>query len=181
MRPQKLALVSSLASFGAVVYFLESFIPFPLPFGHWGLSNLVVLIAVVLFDWKTVLLVAFLKSALGSLVTGRLFSVVSMMSITGSITSAFVEVLIYRTSIFGLVGVSVIGSVANNVTQSITGALLIKSWSFLVILPQMLIFGIPGAVLNAYLTERVVIRAKDSFSFSIPKKSKDNENDSGRI
>lgn len=181
MRSQKLALISSLASFGAVVYFLEAFIPFPLPFGHWGLSNLVVLIAVVLFDWKTVLLVAFLKSVLGSLVTGRLFSVVSMMSITGSVTSALVEVLIYRTSIFGLVGVSVIGSVANNVTQSITGALLVKSWSFLVILPQMLVFGIPGAILNAYLTERVVIRAKDNFGFSITKKSEDTENDSGQI
>ncbi|MEN3008005.1 Gx transporter family protein [Pseudothermotoga sp.] len=181
MKSQKLALISSLASFGAVVYFLETFIPFPLPFGRWGLSNLVVLIAVTLFDWGTVLMVALLKSVLGSLITGRLFSVISLMSIAGSTASALVEVLVYRTFIFGLVGVSIVGSVVNNITQSIIGALLIKSWTFLVVLPQMLIFGVPGAILNAYLTERVVRRAKNSFGFDITKKNTNTENDGERV
>ncbi len=172
-----MALISSLASLGSVIYFLESFVPFPLPFGRWGLSNLVVLIAVVLYDWRTVLAVSLLKSVISALITGQLFSIVSLMSVAGSTAAAASEYIAYRTSVFGLVGVSVLGSVVNNITQSIVGAMSIKSWSFLLILPQMLILGIPGAVLNAYLAERVVKRAKNNFGLDVTQKVTNNEND----
>lgn len=178
MSSRKLARISSLASLGSVIYFLETFIPFPLPFGRWGLSNLVVLIAVVLYDWQTVFAVSLLKSVVSALITGQLFSIVSLMSIAGSITAAACEYITFRTSIFGLTGVSVLGSVANNVAQSIVGAVSIKSWSFLLVLPHMLILGVPGAVLNAYLTERVVKRAKNSFGLNVAQKVTNNENDS---
>lgn len=176
MNSRRLALVASLASLGSIIYFVESFVPFPLPYGRWGLSNLVVLITVVLYDWKVIFTVSLLKGILGSLITGRLASVLSLMSITGSVAAAACEYLIYRTSLFGLVGVSIVGSIANNVAQSIVGALIVKSWSFLLILPQMLIFGIPGAILNAYLAERVVRRAKNNFGLSFTQKSSNNEN-----
>lgn len=76
-------------------------------------------------------------------------------------------------------GVSVLGSVVNNITQSIVGAMSIKSWSFLLILPQMMILGIPGAILNAYLAERVVRRAKNNFGLDVTQKIANNENDPG--
>ncbi len=170
-------MISSLASLGSVIYFLESFVPFPLPFGRWGLSNLVVLIAVVLYDWRTVLAVSLLKSVISALITGQLFSIVSLMSVAGSTAAAASEYIAYRASVFGLMGVSVLGSVVNNITQSIVGAMSIKSWSFLLILPQMMILGIPGAILNAYLAERVVKRAKNNFGLDVTQKIADNEND----
>ncbi|WP_448535356.1 Gx transporter family protein [Pseudothermotoga sp.] len=177
MSSRRLALISSLASLGSVIYFLESFVPFPLPFGRWGLSNLVVLIAVVLYDWRTVLAVSLLKSVISALITGQLFSIVSLMSVAGSTAAAASEYIAYRASVFGLMGVSVLGSVVNNITQSIVGAMSIKSWSFLLILPQMMILGIPGAILNAYLAERVVKRAKNNFGLDVTQKIADNEND----
>ncbi|MGB9789835.1 MAG: Gx transporter family protein [Thermotoga caldifontis] len=181
MNVRRLALISSLASLGSVIYFLETFVPFPLPYGRWGLSNLVVLIAVMLYDFKTVLAVSLLKSVVGSLITGRLFSIVSLMSVAGSVAAATSEYIAYRSSIFGLVGISVLGSVANNVAQALVGAMSIRSWSFLLILPQMLFLGVPGAILNAYLAERVVRRAKDNFGFSVAQESADNEHDTRKI
>ncbi len=174
-----MAMISSLASLGSVIYFLESFVPFPLPFGRWGLSNLVVLIAVVLYDCRTVLAVSLLKSVISTFITGQLFSIVSLMSIAGSTAAAASEYIAYRASVFGLMGVSVLGSVVNNITQSIVGAMSIKSWSFLLILPQMMILGIPGAILNAYLAERVVRRAKNNFGLDVTQKIANNENDPG--
>jgi heptaprenyl diphosphate synthase len=43
----------------------------------------------------------------------------------------------------------------------------------------MMILGIPGAILNAYLAERVVRRAKNNFGLDVTQKIANNENDPG--
>ncbi|RKX38213.1 MAG: heptaprenyl diphosphate synthase, partial [Thermotogae bacterium] len=59
-----------LGAIGTAVYLIETLIPFPLPFGRWGLSNFTVLAAAIAFGTREAVSVALVKSLLGSIFTG---------------------------------------------------------------------------------------------------------------
>lgn len=160
MRSKKIALNSLFISLGIAVYVLENFIPFPFPNGRWGFSNFVVLLSVFLFGAKEGLVVAFGKSFVGSLLTGHFLDVVFFMSVLGSVSAAIVEATLLKTKIFGLLGVSIFGSVTNNVVQTFVGAVFIGSRAIFWLLPYMLVLGLPGAFANAYIAGKVIDRVQ---------------------
>lgn len=160
MRSRRIALNSLFISLGIAVYVLESFIPFPFPNGKWGFSNFVVLLSIVLFGAKQGLIVAVGKSFVGSLITGHFLDVVFFMSVLGSISAAIIEIIVLKTKIFGLLGVSIFGSVTNNAVQAFVGALFVGSKAIFWILPYMLVLGLPGAFANAYIAGKVIDRVQ---------------------
>ncbi len=160
MRSKKIALNSLFISLGIAVYVLESFVPFPFPNGKWGFSNFVVLISVAVFGVKDGLIVAVGKSLVGSLIIGHFLDVAFFMSVFGSISAALIEALIFKMNIFGLLGVSVFGSVTNNVVQTFVGAIFIGSRALFWILPYMVVLGLPGAFANAYIAGKVISRVQ---------------------
>lgn len=160
MKSRKIALNSLFISLGIAVYVLESFIPFPFPNGKWGFSNFVVLLSIVLFGAKQGLIVAVGKSFFGSLVTGHFLDVIFFMSVLGSISAAIIEAIVVKTKIFGLLGVSIFGSVTNNAVQAFVGAFFVGSKAIFWILPYMLVLGLPGAFANAYIAGKVIDRVQ---------------------
>lgn len=163
MRSKKIALNSLFISLGMAVYVLESFIPFPFPNGKWGFSNFVVLLSIALFGVKEGLTVAIGKSLAGSLVTGHFLDIVFFMSIFGSTSAAVVESVAFKIKIFGLLGVSILGSVTNNVVQTFVGTLFVGSKALFWILPYMLVLGLPGAFANAYIVGKVIPRVQKTY------------------
>lgn len=177
MRSRRIALNSLFISLGIAVYVLESFIPFPFPYGKWGFSNFVVLLSIVLFGAKQGLIVAVGKSFVGSLVTGHFLDVVFFMSVLGSISAAIIETVVLKTNIFGLLGVSIFGSVTNNAVQAFVGALFVGSKAIFWILPYMLVLGLPGAFANAYIAGKVIDRVqKVDLGVFVTTQTEDSEN-----
>jgi heptaprenyl diphosphate synthase len=63
-----------------------------------------------------------IRIVLGSLVTGRLFSPVFILAITGGFTSLIVMHILIKTGRrwFSMLGISVCGALAHNMTQLVT-------------------------------------------------------------
>ncbi|AEH50909.1 Gx transporter family protein [Pseudothermotoga thermarum] len=177
VKVKKLVYASVLIALGSMMYIFESIIPFPIPFGKWGFSNFVVLFSATVFDLKTTLLVAIGKSVFGNLIAGHVFDPVFVLSFCGSLSAAFIQFAAWRIKFFGLAGVSLLGSIGNNLTQALVGMAVLKSSAFLILLPWMLILGIPGAFANAMIVKKVKEYATEvDFGFNFSKEKKAFEN-----
>lgn len=169
-----------LGAIGTVVYLIETLIPFPLPFGRWGFSNFTVLAAAVVFGTREAVSVALVKSLLGSIFTGTFLGPVFFMSFFGNLTAALAQGVAWKPRVFGIFGVSLIGSAINNVVQITVGRLILGSSAIFALLPYMFVLGSFGAFANALIVKRVWSHAgSPGVIFSAT--SKDIANDSSRF
>jgi heptaprenyl diphosphate synthase len=152
----RLARIACLIAIGAVLHTVETIIITALPllpvFMRLGLANIVTLIAIVLFDTKTGITVAGMRSILGSAVKGMLFSFSFVLSFSGAISSALVMGMVYKYLQFGLIGVSIIGAISSNLAQMIIVYLCFERniWVFN-LLPFLLIIALVGGSINGII------------------------------
>lgn len=166
MEARRITALSMLIAIGSVLYLLESLIPFPLPVpgGRWGFSNLVLIIALAGMPLGDIFVLSIGKSLVGGLLTGRLATPGFLMGITGSLSSGAVMWLLNRTERFGLVGISLAGASASNLTQLLVAyALIVKSMEIVFLYPYMLVMGSISALINAYIAFEVIRRMGDDF------------------
>ena len=132
-----------IALMGALCLFLSALdylIPKPLPFMRIGLANFPLLIALGFFSVKNFFLLAFVKVAGQSLITGTLFSYVLLFSLTGTALSAVTMILLHRRA--SLVGTSIAGAFVSNVSQLVLARFMLFGESILFLAPPFLITGI---------------------------------------
>lgn len=121
-----------LVSMALAVSLIERMIPIPfvMPGAKLGFSNMVILVTLVLFDFKRALLVASLKSVLLMLIIG--FGPSFIYSFTGAIFSTIMMWISYKYfnekyKIFSIIGVSIIGAVSHNFAQLTAATYILKS------------------------------------------------------
>lgn len=151
----------------SVVYVVEGLIPFPVPGGKWGFSNFLVLYLSYYEGLSDALLLATSKSVLGSILSGTFLTPGFLMGFFGSLSAAFFQSIISRTGIFGIVGISIIGMVANNLAQFLIGSIIIDSSAIYGLLPIVMFLGTFSAIANSYLAKQTsIIRNMESGSRS---------------
>jgi heptaprenyl diphosphate synthase len=137
-----------LVSMGLALSIIESFIPVPfiMPGAKLGLSNIVILITLVLFGFKEALIVGILKSIAFVLSTGSVSSLI--YSLLGSVFSCLIMYFVYKyfSNIFSLIGVSIFGAVAHNVSQVAVASLIMNNFKVFSYLPPLL----PVSLLTGY-------------------------------
>ncbi len=160
----KRILFAALLALGIVVYVLEGFFPplVPVPGAKLGLSNIVVLFAMLFLGYGSGILLAIARSILGSFLAGTLFSPGALLSLTGGLVSALVVAFSLRRlrPPLGLVGVSILGAIAHNVTQlAVAYFLFVQVAGLFYYLPFMLILGLISGLITGliavYLFERL--------------------------
>lgn len=115
--------LSILVACAAVLQVAESLIPHPLPGVRLGLANIITLIALVEVDFKSAFKIAILRTLIGSIILGTFLTPSFILSFSGGIVSAVMMALFYwlsskKTGVrFSLLGISIIGSLAHNLTQ----------------------------------------------------------------
>ncbi len=126
LRSKRIAEVSIFTASAVVIYVIETFIPRPLPWLRFGFSNIIVLIALYLLGFKPALLVTGLKSILGALIVGNLFTPAFLFSISGGIVSLSIMALLLSLFpyLFSPLGISIWGAAAHNLTQLLIASLL---------------------------------------------------------
>jgi len=127
-----------LTAISTIIFTIESLIPSPVPMIRIGLANVITLIVLQSWGVSEALTVMILRIFLGSLLTGRLFSPLFVMSITGGIASTFVMAILikYFQKSVSLVGASIAGAAVHNIVQIYTANLLfIKNIGTTSILP----------------------------------------------
>ena len=152
MKTKKLVHISLLFALCIILNFLEgTYVLFPLyPGVKLGLSNVVVMFALFLMNFKSAVSLSVAK-ALFSFIT-RGFSA-GVLSLSGGLASVFAMLILHR--LFGkkisLTALSITGGVIHNAAQLSAVSIMWKSVAVFSLSPVLIISGIIFGTLNALL------------------------------
>ncbi|NLJ80112.1 MAG: Gx transporter family protein [Firmicutes bacterium] len=150
------------------LHVFEALIPVPsdllVPGFKLGLANIVSLYAILNFDLKDAIMIAILRTILGSLLAGTFMTITFFFSFSGGLASALIMGLAYRfwSKYFSLLGISLIGALTHNLAQLSVAALVIKSAGIFGYLPYMLFFALPTGVFVGLVTIQIQKRYSTS-------------------
>jgi heptaprenyl diphosphate synthase len=163
-----------LMAFSLITYFIESLLPPLVPAvsgARLGLSNIFILYALYAFGWKDAMFVALVKSFLGPIFAGAPTGI--FFALGGSILSLSTMVLLKNMSgiKFGLVGVSVAGSLLHNVGQMAIAVLFTSTVSIVLYFPVLALVSIPCGIITGIAADRL-LKVTENISLKPKKKSK---------
>ncbi len=165
---KKLAVIAMLVAQASVLHFIEGLLPNPIPIPgvRLGLANIITLLALVMFDFRTAMQISILRTVLGAMLSGTLFGVGFFMSFTGALAAACVMALLLcacSSHGFSLIGVSIAGALAHNLGQLAMAALILNFPGIFYYLPVMLLSSIPTGIITGLLLIELVkyIRASN--------------------
>lgn len=123
-----------------------------------GLANVVALFAVMTVGLGQALLLSFLRTLLGGLLSGTFMNVGYYLSTSGALLSTLC--MYWGKTAWGenlsFVGVSVLGAVSHNIAQVFVASLLLRQPGLMFYLPYLLFFGVFTGAFVGMLTGRIV-------------------------
>lgn len=154
-KSEKVAYYGIFAALAILMGYVERLIqlPFGIPGIKLGLANVVVLIVLYRMGEKPALCISLVRI----LISGILFSGFSgfLYSTAGALCSYFAMLLLKRTNLCSIIGVSVIGGVFHNIGQIITASFVLKTTGlFYTYLPALIVSGVITGVLIGIVGER---------------------------
>ncbi len=156
---RRIARLAVFIAIGAVLHWVESLLPAPLPIpgAKLGMANLITLLAVTRWGLADGFYVAAGRALLGSLLGGTFGTLTFAMSTSGSVTAALAMGAMTLLPL-SLIGISVIGALTHNVIQLGVFFLVTGYAGVWVYLPYLIVLALPSGiaigVLGLYLTTR---------------------------
>lgn len=149
MKTKRIALTGLLVALAMILSYVETLIPVfvAVPGMKLGLTNLVVLIAFLLLDWKYALFINAVRILLVAFTFGNAFAL--MYSAAGGALSFLIMLLLFKLKKFSPVGISVAGGVGHNIGQILVAMWVLETGQLIYYLPILLVSGtIAGAVVG---------------------------------
>ncbi|HHY35755.1 MAG TPA: Gx transporter family protein [Firmicutes bacterium] len=155
-----MARVAVLVGLASVLHAVEALIPVPylMPGAKLGLANTVALYAVLRLGLGEALMISFLRTLLGSLLSGTFLNVSYYLSTGGAIVSTVVmhaAAKIPRERL-STVGVSIGGAATHNITQLLLAAAILRTTGVFFYLPYLLFFAVPTGIFTGFLAGRLI-------------------------
>lgn len=162
MTARKTAVLGMLMAAGILLQLLESFVPVVMivPGYKIGLANIVGLAALYLYGPKDMVIVTSGRIVLASLLTGTIFSVAFILSVTGGILSMAVMALTYKTRKFSIYGVSVAGAAAHSLGQVAAITVIYQQYFMQMFAPILLALSIVSGLLTALVARLLLKRVR---------------------
>ena len=155
---RQITIMGMLVALAMVLGFVETLIPINLgiPGMKLGLANIVVVIALFLFDVKTAVVVSILRIILIAMTFGNM----SMMfySIAGASLSLLSMIVISKIKSFSLISVSIVGGIMHNVGQIICAAFVVRTNGVFTYLPVLMIAGLVSGALIGIVAGLISVR-----------------------
>ena len=143
MNTRKMTLLGLLIAVALLATYIEYLLPSPIasmPGIKLGLANVIILALLYLFHSKTSLYVNILRILLAALLfTGFIGG---MYALVGGFFSFISMYLAKRSSVFSILGVSVIGATSHNVGQILVSAIILQNRKLFYYLPILTISAI---------------------------------------
>ncbi|MFY9504457.1 MAG: Gx transporter family protein [Dethiobacteria bacterium] len=160
MRPNlfKMTYLAVLVTFAVVIHTVEAALPLPMPVPgvRLGLANMVTLLTIVLYGARSGLLVAVLRTVVGSLIGGTFLGFGFWLSLAGGVTCTVVmslAVLLMKKGYLSLISVSVLGATAHNLAQLTVASAIVGSATLLRgYLPLLLLLAVPTGFFTGLAT-----------------------------
>lgn len=177
---QKIGLMAVFIATGLVLQYVENqILVTPVPGGKLGLSNIVTIINIFVFGGRNSILIAALRSFLGSVMMGGVIS--AIYSVSGAVLSTVFMWLIknYFYPRVSIVGISVAGAAVHNITQLLVAAVTYKSIYVFSYLPLLMIIALVSGTLTGYcaslfakrILKEKVFNEKNNSCFKFTKKT----------
>ena len=136
--------IALLTAMALAISLLEHMIPLPVPIpgAKLGFSNMIILITLYMYGFKSALLVGILKSFLLMLITGSVSAF--FYSIAGAILSAIAMAisLKYLSKIASFIGISEIGAFFHNLGQILVAMIFMGNVKMIIYFPALVIMGV---------------------------------------
>ncbi len=177
--PPDIARVALLVAAAAVLQVAESFIPYPVPGVRVGLANIVTLVALVRLGRGEAIRISFLRTVIGSVFLGTFLSPTFLLSLAGALASVLVMAGLHLASEktparFGLIGISVAGSVTHIVAQVLVAyLLLIRAPAVIAIVPWLALAAVATGLLTGVVALQAARRLADDAPDSGPARQPD--------
>jgi heptaprenyl diphosphate synthase len=145
----KMVYLALLVAFATAIHTVEAALPLPVPVPgvKLGLANIITLLVIILYGYRCGLLVAALRSILGSLFSGNFLGFGFYLSFAGAVFSCLVMALFmvfYRRKAITLVSVSLSGAATFNIVQLALASILVENiLLFRGYLPILLLLALP--------------------------------------
>ena len=150
-------LMANFLAIAIVLNLIESAIALsPIPGAKLGFANVVTLIILYMYSFKDATALALLRVLLVGVLAGRLLGPTFYMSLVGVALSVIVMGLMKKTNFFGILGVSVIGSIFHVAGQIGAGIFVIGSTVILYWMPVMLFVSIPAGVITGLIGKKFI-------------------------
>jgi heptaprenyl diphosphate synthase len=157
MNIRKMTLLANLLAIAIVLNIIESAFPIiPVPGAKLGFANIVTLVVLYIYSFKDSSILTISRVLLVALLSGKLLGPVFYMSLAGAIISTLAMGIMKKTNFFGMIGVSVIGSIFHCIGQIAAGIFVIGSTAIIWYLPIMLFLSIPAGALTGIIAKRFV-------------------------
>ena len=158
-KTKSIAFLGLMLTIAFLASYVERLAPPPLPVLpgiKLGLANSVILVALYMFGAKKALLLNLLRV----LLAGLLFTGVWGMfyALSGAIFSFLVMLVLKRSHIFGVVGISVAGGAFHNLGQICFAALVMENLGLFYYLPILLVSGILAGIIVGYISGTCINR-----------------------
>jgi heptaprenyl diphosphate synthase len=158
---RRLVIIAFLSGVAVVLYAVETFIPTPSPWLRLGFSHIITLFALLFFGTSTAFMIFCIRTLVGSLIIGKLFSPTFILGFVGgaaALMAMAVMVDLFRGRWFSVVGISVAGAWINNVVQVVVAFLVfVRHSDIFLILPAFGLFALGTGIVNGiavYYLER---------------------------
>ncbi|HOB30498.1 MAG TPA: Gx transporter family protein [Bacillota bacterium] len=156
----RLTNIAIMVALATALHVVEAMIPIPyvVPGAKLGLANIVALYAVMTGEFSDAFAVSFLRTLLGSLLSGTFLNVGYYLSTAGALLSTTVMYALNKLAkgTFSAVGISVAGSITHNVAQLLVASLLLEHIGVMFYLPYLLLFAIPTGIFVGLLAGKIV-------------------------
>ncbi len=144
-----LTYMAVLITFAVVIHTVEAALPLPMPVPgvRLGLANIITLLTIALYGVRSGLLVAVLRTLLGSFFTGTFLSFGFWLSLSGGVLSCLVMalgMLLVKRGVISLLSVSVLGAASHNLGQVAVASLIVANFTLLRgYYPLLLLLAVP--------------------------------------
>lgn len=153
-----MALLANFLAIAIVLNIIESAIPIiPVPGAKLGFANVITLIIIYVYSFKDGFALTILRVLLVGLLSGKLLGPIFYMSMSGAVFATLAMGIFKKSNYFGIIGVSVLGSIFHCIGQIAAGIFVIGSIAVIAYLPIMLFLSIPAGVLTGVIAKRFLV------------------------
>ena len=149
-----------LSAYALALHGFEAMLPSPLPWLRFGISNIITLTALVLFGFRTALMITLIRVMLGSIFGGTFLGPSFILSLGGGLAGTCAMGAVFRVNrtIFGPVGLSLIGALFHNAAQLFFAYLLFirRVEAILLVSPIIMLIGTLTGFANGLVADILI-------------------------
>ena len=153
---ERLTLTAMLTVIALMFSYVEAIIPITLgiPGFKLGFANIMVIIALYALDTRFAFGINLFRIVLSALLFGSPFSM--MYSLAGGMLSLAVMVVLKKTNLFSIIGVSMAGGVFHNLGQLLVASLVVSNLRMFIYFPVLVFTGIATGIATGIISHIVL-------------------------